>query len=287
MNVLVTGANGQLGSEIRTLAGQYGAYRFVYTDVAELDIVSKSAVEDFFGKNKFDTVINCAAYTAVDKAESDQKTASQVNSLAVANLAAAAKKTGAYLVHVSTDFIFDGKKYTPYVETDKASPISVYGKTKLEGEKAFLKHAGGGAIIRTGWLYSSYGNNFVKTVLRLAREKGKIGMIYDQTGTPTYAADLAKAVLDILPKMKREKKEIYHYADEGVASWYDFAKAVCELSQTACVVRPIETREYPTPAKRPSYSVLNKAKIKSEFGLDIPYWRDSLKICLAKMKGGK
>jgi dTDP-4-dehydrorhamnose reductase len=285
MKILVTGAKGQLGSEIRELAAKYGVHRFEFTDVEELDITSEKAVREYLNENKFDCVINCAAYTAVDKAEGDKEKALLINATAVRNLARVSRELGAFLVHISTDFVFDGKANAPYTEKDKAAPLSVYGKTKLEGEKEFLKNAGQGMIVRTGWLYSSFGNNFVKTVLRLAREKGKIGMIFDQVGTPTYAADLAKAILEALSKLQKGKKEIYQFSNEGVASWYDFAKAVCEIGGVACVVHPIETREYPTPAMRPKYSVMNKAKFKKEFGQEIPYWRDSLKLCLSKLKG--
>lgn len=285
MKILVTGANGQLGSELKALAPQNKIHSFVFTDVGELDITDLAAVDAFMKEGKFDALVNCAAYTAVDKAESEKSRAYLINAVAVKNLAVTAKKYKVFPVHISTDFVFDGRKSEPYLENDKTAPLSVYGVTKLDGEKFFLKNVSEGAIIRTGWLYSSYGNNFAKTVLRLAREKGKIGMIFDQTGTPTYAHDLARAVLEILPKVKRGKKEIYNYSNEGVASWYDFAKAVCEMAAIACIIQPIVTAEYPTPARRPRYSVLNKAKIKKEFSIEIPYWRDSLKLCVARLKG--
>lgn len=285
MKILVTGANGQLGSELRALSPKYHSHSFVFTDIGELDITNMKAVDAFFKDGKFDAIINCAAYTAVDKAESERYKAFQINAAAVKNLAAAAKKYGAFPVHISTDFVFNGKKYEPYQENDKPSPLSIYGRTKLDGEKLFMKNSSEGVIIRTGWLYSSFGSNFVKTVLRLAREKGKINMIFDQVGTPTYAHDLAKTVLEMLPNIKRKRKETYHFSNEGVASWYDFSKAVCEIAGVACIILPIETKDYPTPARRPRYSVLNKSKIKKDFSLEIPYWRDSLKLCMVRLKG--
>ena len=290
MNILITGANGQLGSEIRELNSKGltpKELNFIYTDVDELDITDLNAIESFFRDKKIDIIINCAAYTAVDKAESDEKKAGLINITAPKNLSIIANKYQARIVHVSTDFIFDGKSSIPYKESDKPNPLSVYGKTKLEGEREIINNSNNFIIIRTSWLYSSNGSNFVKTVRRLASEKGNLKVIYDQTGTPTYARDLAKAILDILPKLKDKNGEIYHYSNEGLTSWYDFAKAICEFSKIECEILPIEAKDYPTPAKRPHYSVLNKDKIKKDFGIAIPYWRDSLKECIEKLENSK
>ncbi|MDD5716265.1 MAG: dTDP-4-dehydrorhamnose reductase [Sulfuricurvum sp.] len=284
MNILVTGSNGQLGSEIHDLVWQYPHYTFTFSDRNTLDLSNLCKMEDFFDKHKFDAIINCAAYTAVDKAELEQELADTINHRFVAMLAKIAKRDGSLLVHISTDYVFDGRKYHPYVEADPTDPQGIYGQTKSDGENAILSTSPQNTIIiRTSWVYSSFGNNFVKTMLRLGKEKETLGVIFDQIGTPTYAGDLAKVILDILPQISNDKPEIYHYSNEGVASWYDFSKAIFELSGVQCTVIPITTDQYPTPASRPHYSLLNKTKIKQEFNIMIPYWRDSLQKCLKKL----
>lgn len=282
INVLVTGSNGQLGNEIRVISGNYPDLNFIFTDVAELDITDYQKIDGFFKENHISYVINCAAYTAVDKAEQDYDTAHYINVNAVKYLSQISKKNHAVLVHVSTDYVFNGKNYKPYVESDEVCPASAYGKSKAEGENEVRKNAEKAIIIRTSWLYSSFGNNFVKTILKYGRERGKLNVVFDQVGTPTYAADLAKAILDILPKLQLKNSiDTYHFSDEGVCSWYDFAKEIVELSDFKCIINPIETKDYPLPAPRPHYSVLDKSKIKSEFNISIPYWKDSLKKCLS------
>ena len=282
-NILVTGAKGQLGSELQYLSLLYPGYYFIFTDQEDLDIIDHKAVQEFIATKSFWAIINCAAYTAVDKAENEIALANAINNLALENLATIAKAKAIKLVHISTDYVFDGRANKPYIETDVPNPQSVYGKTKLEGEKALQKiNPPNSIIIRTSWLYSSYGNNFVKTMLRLAREKNEISIIVDQKGTPTYANDLAKTILEILPKIKNTDVEIYHYSNEGISSWYDFAKAIFALKKMSITVDPIKSAEFPTPAKRPYYSVLNKRKIKEAFQLKIPSWEDSLARCLQK-----
>ena len=282
-NILVTGSNGQLGSEIKELSSEYD-YNFFFTCRDDLDIANEQDIKNFVESKKINTIINCAAYTAVDKAEEDKEGADKINHLAVKYLAQISKEKNIQLIHVSTDYVFDGTNHKPYIESDVTNPNGVYGKTKLDGEKAMLEiNPGNSIIIRTSWVYSSYGANFVKTMLRLGKERETLGVIFDQVGTPTYAKDLAKSILEILPKIKNEKVEIYHYSNEGVCSWYDFAKTIFELSKIGCQVNPIETKEYPTPAKRPHYSLLNKAKIKEDFGITIPYWKSSLQQCLQKL----
>lgn len=282
-NILVTGSNGQLGSEIRALSSDY-SYNFFFTDRESLDITNSDTVKNLIEKNNINTIINCAAYTAVDKAESDEENADKINHLAVKNFAEIAKEKDIKLIHISTDYVFDGKNFKPYTEDDTTNPNGVYGNTKLKGEKAFLHGSPKNSIIiRTSWVYSSFGANFVKTMLRLGKEKESLGVIFDQVGTPTYARDLAKAILDILPNIKNEKPEIYNYSNEGVLSWYDFAKEIMRMAKLDCQINPIETYEYPTPAQRPHYSLLNKAKIKKEFGISIPFWKDSLDECLKTM----
>jgi len=277
-NILVTGAKGQLGSEIQHLS-QFHDFDFEFTDIEELDITSMEQIEAFFSSRKFDMIINCAAYTAVDRAEEEKDQAELINHKAAENIAVISKKHKAPLIHLSTDFVFDGKSFTPYREEDMPHPLSVYGKTKWAGENAVLKEAEKVVILRTSWLYSSYGNNFVKTMLKLAGERDSLNVVFDQIGTPTYARDLAGAVLSIL-SFKDFVPGIFHYSNEGVASWYDLAQAIVEIAGLDCRLYPIETHQYPTPAKRPAYSVLNKAKIKKTYGLEIPHWRTSLKACL-------
>jgi dTDP-4-dehydrorhamnose reductase len=283
--ILVTGSNGQLGSELKELSCNSN-YEFIFTDVEDLDITNIEALRSFFKDRRFNYIINCAAYTAVDKAETDYETAHKVNSLAAKNLAIISKELNISLVHISTDFVFDGTKSTPYIENDPVNPLSVYGKTKLEGEKEIINITDHAVIIRTSWLYSYYGNNFVKTMLRLGKEKRQFNVIFDQIGTPTYAKDLAAVIMKVIERESITGTEIYHYSNEGVASWYDFAKAIMDNAKLNCVVKPIETENYPTPAKRPHYSVLNKSKIKEHFGIEIPHWQDSLRNCM-KLLGYK
>jgi len=285
MKILITGSNGQLGSEIQVLSATYPLYEFLYTDVNELDITDPLQVSRYFSHNNPDVVINCAAYTAVDKAETDQDTAYLINATAAGNLAVSAAETGAFMVHISTDYVFDGTNHRPYVETDSINPISVYAKTKAAGEKAVLNSACKAVIIRTSWLYSAFGNNFVKTMMKYGGERETMNVVFDQTGTPTYARDLAKAILDSLPlAMLSDSTEIYHYSNEGVSSWYDFAKAIFEISDIKCNLKAICTKEYPLPAVRPFYSVLDKSKIKDKLSVEIPYWKDSLSHCIARLR---
>jgi len=279
-NILVTGSKGQVGSELQALAHYY-EYDFYFTDRDSLNIIEKDQIETFVNKNKIDIIINAAAYTAVDKAEEDEVNADKVNHLATQYLAEISKEKNIKLLHISTDYVFDGKNYKPYNEDDATNPNGVYGATKLAGEKAMQTiNPKNSIIIRTSWVYSSYGANFVKTMLRLGKERDSLGVIFDQVGTPTYAKNLAQTILDIIPNIKNEKVEIYNYSNEGVLSWYDFAKEIMRMAKLDCQIDPIETKEYPTPAKRPHYSLLNKAKIKKEFNIKIPYWKDSLDECL-------
>ena len=283
MNILLTGCNGQLGNEIQLLEKDYGQHRFFNTDVAELDITNQLAVADFVGRNGIDGIINCAAYTAVDKAEDNKELCTTLNTVAPAYLAAAVEKRGGWIVQVSTDYVFNGKAHKPYVETDTPSPDSVYGSTKLAGELGVQKFCKRAMVIRTAWLYSIFGNNFVKTMLRLGKEKAELGVIFDQIGTPTYAADLAQAIMTAVEK--GIKPGVYHFSNEGVISWYDFTKAIHRIAGiTTCKVRPLHTSEYPTPANRPHYSVLDKTKIKETYGMEIPYWEESLQKCIERLK---
>jgi len=282
-NILVTGANGQVGSELRELSSNY-PYNFCFTDRETLDITNEDALKKFVKVNNINTIINCAAYTAVDKAESDEQTADLVNRKAVKKLAKISQENNIKLIHISTDYVFDGKAYKPYCEEFQTNPKSVYGKTKFDGENELIKiNPHNSIIIRTSWVYSSYGANFVKTMLRLGKEKESLGVIFDQVGTPTYAKDLARTILDILPQINNDKVAIYNYSNEGVLSWYDFAKEIMKMAKLPCLINPIETFQYPTPAKRPHYSLLNKSKIKKEFGVIISYWKDSLDECLKQL----
>jgi dTDP-4-dehydrorhamnose reductase len=284
MIVLVTGANGQLGSEIRALSSRY-PYQYIFTDVQELDITNFADVRQIISDRGVSFIINCAAYTAVDRAESEPDIAKAINVDAVKNLAIVSNESDIPLIHISTDFVFDGIKTTPYIESDEPNPLSVYGATKLEGEREIQRLSSCAVIIRTSWLYSGFGGNFVKTIMRLGKERDNIGVVYDQIGTPTYAADLAGFILDNLPVMADIKHtEVFHYSNEGVASWYDFAKAIFELADFRCKVKAIETTDYPTPAKRPPYSVLSKSKVKKDFNAEISYWRDSLRKCISRLK---
>ncbi len=284
-NILITGSNGQLGSEIKDLAKSYKEFSFTFTDVEELDLTDKKAIASFFENGNFDYCINCAAYTAVDQAEDQETLAEFINSTAVSYLAEACSQHNTLLVHISTDYVFDGNHYKPYVETDLPAPDSAYGRTKFKGEQQVLKKLVNVIIIRTSWLYSVYGNNFVKTMLRLGKEREKLGVVVDQIGTPTYAGDLAKAILDILQENKSNTiNEIYHYSNEGVISWYDFAKAIMHQGQRNCSVYAIESKDFQSKANRPFYSVLNKTKIKTDFGIEIPFWFDSLKKVVAELE---
>jgi len=280
-NVLVTGANGQLGSEIKALRAEYPHYTFFFTCKEDLDITNQEAIAFTCKANHITHIINCAAYTAVDKAESEPEKAEAINHLGARNLALTCKALNIRLAHISTDYVFDGKHYKPYTPEDTPNPQGVYGQSKLRGEEAIREVAPSNTlIIRTAWVYSAFGNNFVKTMLRLGREREGLGVVYDQVGAPTYAKDLAKAILDILPHLNNPKPKTYHYSNEGVLSWYDFAKEIMRMAKLPCKVNPIPTTEYPTPASRPHYSLLDKTPFKSDFHSTIPYWKDSLDMCL-------
>ena len=284
MKLLITGCNGQLGNEMRVLAKDYSQHQFTFTDIEELDISNFDVLEKYLKKDIPDCIINCAAYTAVDKAEGEKEKAFLINSVAAKNLAELTSKFNALLVHISSDYIFDGKNSKPYVETDSSNPKSLYGKTKLNGEVEIVFNAKKAIIVRTSWLYSSFGINFVKTILEKGKEKGELNVVSDQIGTPTYARDLAKTILEIIPDYHpKNNTEIYHFSNEGVASWYDFAKEILQLANIKCKVNPVETKDYHTAAQRPQYSLLNKTKIKKEFNIQIPYWKDSLKECIQKI----
>lgn len=282
---LVTGSRGQVGSELRVLCLNYQNHEFTFTDRSILDLSNLESISVYLSENKFDVIINCAGYTVVDKAESEPELADLVNHQAVAMLATIAKNQNIILIHISTDYVFDGKSDSPYLESDLTNPINIYGKTKRAGEEAILRIAPPSSIIiRTSWIYSNFGNNFVKTMLKIGRESESLDVIFDQTGSPTYARDLAQMILNIVPQVKNTTPEIYHYSNEGAISWYEFAKAIFEISNIDCRVDAIEAKNYqtsaPSPAKRPLYSVLNKSKIKNDFGLSLPYWKDSLVECL-------
>lgn len=282
MNILITGCNGQLGNEIQKLEKVNPQHIFFNTDVAELDITNQLAIDQFIQENKIDGIINCAAYTAVDKAESNKLLCTALNAEAPAYLAMSIEKRGGWLVQVSTDYVFDGTKHTPYVETDTPCPDSVYGSTKLAGEIAVQKLCKKTMIIRTAWLYSTFGNNFVKTMIRLGKEKSELGVIFDQIGTPTYARDLAVAIMTAVNK--GIVPGTYHFSNEGVISWYDFTKTIHRIAGiNGCHVKPLHTAEYPTPANRPHYSVLDKTKIKDTYGIEVPYWEESLQECITEL----
>ena len=282
MRILITGCNGQLGNEMQLLEKKNLQHTYYNTDVAELDITDEAAINRFVTDNEIDGIVNCAAYTAVDKAEDNQELCHTLNATAPGLLAEAIEKRGGWMIQISTDYVFDGTNHRPYVETDPVCPNSTYGRTKLAGEEAVLAGCSKSMIIRTAWLYSTFGNNFVKTMIRLGKEKSELGVIFDQIGTPTYARDLAEAIFaainqGIVPG-------VYHFSNEGVISWYDFTKAIHRIAGiTSCHVRPLHTSEYPTPAARPHYSVLDKTKIKQTYGIEIPYWEDSLKDCIEKL----
>lgn len=283
--ILVTGANGQLGNSIRLLADNHAGYDFLFTDVDTLDITDPAAVQAMVEENRVDWIVNCAAYTAVDRAEDDEALCRRINTYAVGVLGQAAHEAGARMIHVSTDYVFSGTACRPYRETDETRPVSAYGRTKLAGEEILQEVCPDSVIIRTAWLYSEYGNNFVKTVLRLGQERDELRFVFDQVGTPTYAGDLAAAILAILDAGEKGTfvPGIYHFSNEGVCSWYDFTVKILEIAGIACRVFPIETEEYPTRAVRPPYSVLNKKKIKETYGVTVPHWEESLRVCMEKL----
>jgi len=297
MRILVTGKNGQLGKSINKIVNTGNGKNnyqqdneFIFVGREELDLSNNSSIINYFNNNdKFDVIINCAAYTQVDKAEQEAELANQVNHLAVKQLASIANKQQARLIHISTDYVFDGESDKPYTEIDITNPINVYGKTKLAGEKALQAVMPINAmIIRTSWVYSEYGNNFVKTMLRLGKERDEINVVSDQIGSPTYATDLAKAILKIIDNRDYQDKdkatEIYHHSNKGEISWYDFTKEIFKLAKIDCKVSPITTEQYPTPAKRPDYTFMNKAKIAKTFSVNIPDWRKSLDTCITILK---
>jgi dTDP-4-dehydrorhamnose reductase len=287
MNVLVTGSNGQLGSEIKNLARDFKDLNFFFVARPQLDICNFVEIQKIIAINNITTIINCAAYTAVDKSEQNSALAQDVNEDGVLNLVNALKEVQGKLIHISTDYVFNGNSFLPYKESDKVSPIGVYGNTKRAGELAVIYSTIDAIVIRTSWLYSSYGNNFVKTILSLGSEREELNVISDQVGSPTYARDLARVCLEILYKNKESEisanGKMYHFSNEGIASWYDLAKGIMLLGNINCKINPIETKDYPTLAKRPHFSVLNKAKIKADFKVQIPYWRDSLEECVLKI----
>lgn len=281
--ILVTGANGQLGQCLQAISLNEPTVKFTFVNSKELDITKKESVTSFFNKTDFDFCVNCAAYTAVDKAESDVDSAQEVNVLGPKYLAEACLNTNTKLIHVSTDFVFDGTSNIPYTEEHETKPLSVYGKTKLEGEIAISSILTEYFILRTSWLYSEFGNNFMKTMLQLSTERSELGIIADQIGSPTYAKDLARVIVHII-KSNSNKFGLYHYSNEGVASWYDFAKAIFDIANTEIITKAIPTSAYPTPAKRPRFSVMDKTKLKNNLGIEIPYWRDSLKKAISNIK---
>ena len=286
MFILVTGANGQLGKSIKSLVEpQKKSHSFVFVTRDQLDLSSPSNIQNYFDIHKFDLIINCAAYTAVDRAENYQEEADMINHIAVKKIAEIAKSNNIKLIHISTDFVFDGFKHKPYLETDACSPLNIYGKTKLSGENAILSIMKFDAIIiRTSWLYSEYGNNFVDTILKLTQKNNNLNIVFDQIGTPTYAADLAQVILTIIKSEKfnivKQESKIYHYSNEGQCNWYDFAKEIVNISGTQCTLNPIKTEDYPTTAKRPPNTVMSRDKISKEFGLKINSWNEALKICM-------
>lgn len=286
MNILVTGANGQLGSCLRDVAAD-STDNYIFTDVAELDITDAAAVRKAVSDNAVDVIVNCAAYTNVDKAEDDAAFAELLNATAVRNLAEAAKENGATLIHISTDYVFGKEPYNvPCREDQKGTPTGVYGLTKLHGEQAIAETGVKALIFRTAWLYSEYGRNFVKTMLNLTSTRPELKVVFDQTGTPTYAGDLALALFDIIENRRFAGNEgVYHYSNEGVCSWYDFTKMIAEYAgNTACDIQPCHSDEFPSKVVRPSYSVLDKTKFKNTFGIKVPYWTDSLRRCIANLK---
>lgn len=287
-HILVTGSSGQLGQSLKAIANNYPDVMFTFAARSDLDLSDEQSIHEYFQQQTFDLIINCAAYTAVDKAESEPELVDQINHLAVKQLTDIAKHHNTKLIHISTDYVFNGQQYRPYIESDVVEPKNVYGQTKLQGEQALITTLpNNGLIIRTSWVYSKFGNNFVKTMLRLGKERESLNVIFDQVGTPTYAHDLAEAIMTIATSETFNQQtvttEIYNYSNEGVCSWYDFANTIFELSEIDCKVTSIETKDYPTPATRPHYSVLNKTKIKHDYQIAIPYWKDALQDCLSQL----
>lgn len=289
MNILVTGANGQLGNEMR-IVSRGSSDRYIFTDVEEVDITSYEAVSKCVKDNKVEVIVNCAAYTNVDKAEDDEATAELINAQAVENLAKACKENNATLIHISTDYVFGGNEgNTPRTENEPVNPTGAYGRTKLQGEEAIQRIGCKHIIIRTAWLYSEFGNNFVKTMRKLTSERDSLKVVFDQVGTPTYALDLAKTILVFIGELKTPNSSlltsnsIYHFSNEGVISWYDFAKEICELSGNTCDIQPCHSDEFPSKVKRPSYSVLDKTKIKNKLNITVPHWKESLKKCIENL----
>lgn len=282
MNILVTGANGQLGNEMQRVA-KTSSNHYIFTDVAQLDITDREAVLRAVKDNSIQVIVNCAAYTNVDKAEDDSETADLINNKAVENLAIAARENDATLIHISTDYVFKGDRCTPCREDWETDPLGVYGITKLAGEKSIERTGCRHIIIRTAWLYSPFGKNFVKTMQKLTAEKDSLKVVFDQVGTPTYAGDLADAIAHIIETGQLGKQGIYHFSNEGVCSWYDFAREICELSGHTCNIQPCHSDEFPSKVKRPHFSVLDKTKIKDTFGIEVPYWKDSLKKCIREL----
>ena len=284
LNILITGSDGQLGQSINEISSEY-EYNFIFANKDSLNILNEKDIEIFINKYKINCIINCASYTNVDKAENDKKIADDINHQGIKILGKLSKINNIKLIHISSDYVFDGKNFQPYKEKDKTLPCSVYGQTKLDGEKALITlNIKNSIIIRTSWLYSKYANNFLKTILNLSKKNDKLNIVYDQIGTPTYALDLAKIILDILPTIENKSVEIYHYSNEGVASWYDFTKEIIKIQNIKCLISPIESHEYKTLAKRPHYSILSKTKIKTKFDIIPPYWKDSLIKCLKEIK---
>jgi dTDP-4-dehydrorhamnose reductase len=285
MNILVTGCNGQLGKEFQKISNIYTEHNWIFTDINELDICDKHSVNNFFTENTLDICINCAAYTAVDKAEDEEEKAKTINATAVSNLAYACKSSNTLLIHISTDYVFDGTSERPYLESDLVSPNCVYGKTKAEGEQNIITSGCSYIIVRTSWLYSSYGNNFVKTMLRLGTEREFVNVVDDQNGNPTWAYDLANAIMLLILRFEnREVKEIFNYSNEGTIPWSNFAEAILYIGNKNCEVRPISTKEYGSKANRPAFSALDKTKIRAFTGIKIPFWRESLIKCIEEIK---
>jgi dTDP-4-dehydrorhamnose reductase len=286
--VLITGGNGQLGLSIRKLSAEYSGLQLICIDIGDLDITDEKALSKFILEMRPDVIVNCAAYTAVDKAEEETEKALLINAEAVYNIARISKDQGIFMIHISTDYIFDGTAHKPYTESDPANPVSSYGNSKLQGELKMIESGCAGMIIRTSWLYSEYGNNFLKTIRRLAAERSELRIVEDQTGTPTYAGDLAKVIMEIISNLKPSAGvEIFNYSNEGIVSWFGFARTIVELGGYPCKVTPIPTSAYPLPARRPMFSVLSKEKIRKAFRIEIPQWEESLKVCLANMKPDK
>ena len=281
--ILITGSHGQLGNEMQQAAKSFPAFNYLYTDIEDLDICDRAALNAFVKANKVNIIVNCAAYTAVDKAEDDVELCYKINSDAVRNIGEVASENNLKVVQISTDYVFDGTNHIPYTEDQPVCPDTVYGKSKLAGEQALMASCKDAVIIRTAWLYSSFGNNFVKTMIKLGTERDSLNVIFDQIGSPTYAADLAHAILKVLSH-ETFVPGIYHFSDEGVCSWYDFTKTIHRIAGIACDVHPIKTKDYPARTPRPHYSVLNKAKIKSTYGIVIPHWEESLERCIKILK---